>query len=56
MSGKGSSPRPLSVTYEEYESNWDNIFGKKPVEYTDDRLLTNDYQDILSTYDCFDLD
>lgn len=27
--GKGSSPRPYSVTYEQFSSNWDNIFKKK---------------------------
>jgi hypothetical protein len=57
MSGKGSSSRPLSVSYEEYKNNWDSIFKKEVVqEYIDDLNLKNDYQDILSTYDCFDLD
>ena len=27
--GKGSSPRPYSVTQETYSNNWDAIFGKK---------------------------
>ena len=27
--GKGSSPRPFGVSYEEYSKNWDNIFRKK---------------------------
>jgi len=26
--GKGSSPRPLSVTNEEYANRWDAIFGR----------------------------
>lgn len=26
MTGKGSKPRPLSVTRKEFESNWDAIF------------------------------
>jgi hypothetical protein len=26
--GKGSSPRPYSVTQEEYDSRWDAIFGR----------------------------
>lgn len=26
--GKGSSPRPFSVTQEQYASNWDAIFNK----------------------------
>jgi hypothetical protein len=56
MTGKGSKPRPLSVPYEEYENNWDKIFGEKIPDYMNDPNLKNDYQDILSTYDCFDLD
>ena len=27
MSGKGSKPRPFSVTREQYEDNWEKIFG-----------------------------
>lgn len=30
--GKGSKPRPLSVTPEEFAANWDTIFGKKKTE------------------------
>ena len=26
--GKGSKPRPFSVTQEEYDNRWDVIFGK----------------------------
>ena len=26
--GKGSKPRPFSVTQQEYESRWDAIFGR----------------------------
>jgi len=26
--GKGSSPRPYSVTQQEYDSRWDMIFGR----------------------------
>jgi hypothetical protein len=29
MSGKGSTPRPFSVSDEEYAARWDAIFGKK---------------------------
>jgi len=28
MNGKGSSPRPFSVTQEEYAKRWDMIFGR----------------------------
>lgn len=41
--GKGSKPRPLSITQQEYDSRWDAIFGKDE---------PNDFQDILSTEDC----
>lgn len=30
MNGKGSKPRPLGVSREVFDSNWDAIFGKKP--------------------------
>ena len=31
--GKGSTPRPISVSNEEYAARWDAIFGKdKPKE------------------------
>lgn len=29
MSGKGSRPRPYSVSLDEYDNNFDRIFGKK---------------------------
>lgn len=29
MNGKGSKQRPLSVPYEKYSDNFDNIFNKK---------------------------
>ena len=48
MSGKGSKPRPIIISIDEYNSNWDNIFGKK-----EDNTGTskNEYYDILSTED-----
>lgn len=27
--GKGSKPRPFSVTLDEFDNNWNKIFGKK---------------------------
>jgi len=53
--GKGSAPRPISVSYKEFSDNWDKVFNKQP-GYEYDPLNPNDYQDILSTYDCFDLE
>lgn len=33
--GKGSAPRPFSVSQDQFASNWDAIFGKKKVaEYS----------------------
>jgi hypothetical protein len=29
MSGKGSKPRPYSVSYEDFSNSFDRIFGKK---------------------------
>ena len=29
MSGKGSAPRPFSVSNQEYAERWDAIFGKE---------------------------
>jgi hypothetical protein len=31
--GKGSKPRPFSVSREEFNSTWDNIFKKIPKEH-----------------------
>ena len=33
--GKGSSPRPFSVSTEQFASNWDNIFKKDRREFED---------------------
>jgi len=30
MNGKGSSPRPLSISRKEFGERWDAIFRKKP--------------------------
>ena len=29
MSGKGSKPRPIVISIDEYDNNWDAIFKKK---------------------------
>lgn len=34
--GKGSSPRPFSVSNEEYAKRWEAIFGKKTPKEVDD--------------------
>jgi hypothetical protein len=45
--GKGSKPRPLSVSQKEYDTRWDAIFQR---DLKDEPK--NDYQDVLSTEDC----
>ena len=37
--GKGSSPRPYSVTQEEYDNRWEAIFGR-------DKAATEDSSDV----------
>lgn len=34
MSGKGSSPRPISVNKPTFDANWDRIFGKPKKDAT----------------------
>ena len=36
MSGKGSAPRPFSVSNEEYKKRWDAIFQRDIREVEDD--------------------
>ena len=47
--GKGSRQRPTD--YGKYSEGYDRIFGGKSEDNTD--VTKNDYQDILSTEDCF---
>jgi hypothetical protein len=51
--GKGSSPRPFSISQDEYEKRWDAIFQR---DLKEDNTGTNknEFQDVLSTEDCFD--
>lgn len=50
--GKGSKARPFSVDRDTFDSNFDRIFGKKKEDNTG--VTQNEFQDILSTEDCFD--
>lgn len=64
--GKGSKPRPFSVSQEEYDARWDAIFQRDlpkeektivPMPGTIGGakvVFKDDYQDILSTEDCID--
>lgn len=40
--GKGSKPRPFSVTQDEYNNRWDTIFGRdlKKEEELKEKLMT----------------
>ena len=40
MSGKGSTPRPFSVSQETFGNNYDAIFGKKKVASTCNNCYT----------------
>jgi hypothetical protein len=49
--GKGSKPRPLSVSHEEWSNRWDAIF-QRDLEEDNTGVTKNEYQDILSTEEC----
>lgn len=38
MSGKGSSPRPFSISQQEYETRWDAIFCRDLKDEEDQKL------------------
>jgi hypothetical protein len=42
MSGKGSAPRPFSVTHTEFANSFERIFGKK--EKTDSKKQSEVFQ------------
>jgi hypothetical protein len=46
--GKGSAPRPFSVSRDQYSNNYDTIFRSKKVE-NNTGTDKNEYYDILST-------
>ena len=46
--GKGSRPRPFSVSQQEFDNRWDTIFGKKKKtdsEKFDEAIMKNEYYD-----------
>ena len=51
--GKGSAPRPFSVSQKEYESRWDAIFGRDLKEEKEDSTVLESYNDerLVSKYD-----
>jgi hypothetical protein len=44
--GKGSSPRPFSVTNEEYAKRWDTIFGRDIRKEDDQRAEDEEFKRI----------
>jgi hypothetical protein len=49
--GKGSSPRPYSVSQQQFANNWDAIFGKKSNEGTVDDKTVEQTQKTVDTDD-----
>lgn len=52
MSGKGSKPRPFSVSHDEYAKNFDKVFNKSEVvdDFTELVIDKNEYYDIIDTF------
>ena len=48
--GKGSKPRPFSVSQQEYESRWDAIFGRD-VKEDNTGTSKDEFYDVLTTED-----
>lgn len=42
--GKGSDPRPLSISKEEFDNRWDNIFKKSPQEIDDAKAEDDEFK------------
>lgn len=52
MSGKGSSPRPFSVSQEKFGSNFDVIFRKpSPKEIDDSKAEDEEFERIAKQFD-----
>jgi hypothetical protein len=47
--GKGSSPRPFSISQQEYDNRWDNIFSRDLKEEEDKVTRNNEEtQEVLN--------
>lgn len=44
MSGKGSAPRPFSISNEEYAKRWDAIFQRDIKEEEDDKAWVEEFE------------
>jgi hypothetical protein len=51
MSGKGSNPRPFSVSQDQFASNWEATFGKKKREPSDEEISAYDNERLVTRYD-----
>lgn len=49
--GKGSAPRPFSISQEEYASRWDAIFQRDLPKEEDDKVTRNneETQEVIKT-------
>lgn len=47
MSGKGSSPRPFSVSQQEYDTRWDAIFCRDLKDEEDQKLEDEAFDQIV---------
>lgn len=45
QNGKGSTPRPLSISHDKFADNWDKIFGKKSENHNDRKIESNHNED-----------
>jgi len=54
--GKGSKPRPFSVSQQEYDNRWNAIFQRDIPKEDNTDVTKNEHQDILSTEDCMVMD
>jgi hypothetical protein len=48
--GKGSKPRPFSVSQDEWDNRWNAIF-QRDIKEDNTGTSKNEYQDVLSTED-----
>jgi hypothetical protein len=54
--GKGSSPRPFSVSQDEYNKRWDAIFSRDLKEEEPEEVLEEDEDDSLQCLRCGGVD
>jgi hypothetical protein len=54
--GKGSSPRPFSVSQEEYDKRWDAIFGRDLKEESTEEVENEEDDDRLQCLRCGGVD